>query len=40
MEESMSAFDFAHQHPWWTLIYLVLVAGMVISLCEAIIKRK
>jgi hypothetical protein len=36
----MNLFEYMHQHPWWTLIYLSIVAAMVISLAEVILKRK
>lgn len=25
----MTAFDFAHQHPWWTLLYVVVLASAI-----------
>jgi hypothetical protein len=35
----MTFFDFAHLHPWWTLVYLLMLDSVVIACARAYVLR-
>jgi hypothetical protein len=36
----MTLFDYANAHPWWTLVYLLVICFTAVVCAEAVIGRR